>query len=499
MDNYSNNPESSDEEKSRLTRYTKQEIDFDDSYYKNVMIPCNQKIQEKSGVKNLSKESEEKFDKDNKLKRKRESDNIVACEFCQKQSVKCKKSGISFQSLCEVCYGYEYRHGHLIPLDKRKEPKKHKDHILVCEICQKDSKGYQTGKFSGKSLCKTCYMVEYRQSYRDKIFACEFCQKESTNYKKGKFSGQFLCIACYMFENRHGHLIPVDERKHHKNHKDNILACEFCKKQSIQYKKSKFNDKSLCESCYQYEYNHGDLVPLDERKKKEKHKNNILECEVCQNESSHYKTGKITGKSLCQSCYMVEYRHNHLVLNEQKKYVKHKDHILICEVCQKEVTNYIKGKISGKSLCQSCYNYEYTHGHFLPLDERKKVVKHKNHILVCEACQKEDTNYSAGQISGKSLCRSCYNYEYFHKKSVPPNERRHYGKHKNNILECEECRKESIRYKTGKISGKSLCESCYMIEYRQSYLVDLDERKHYKKYKTKKNNHNLRLIDEEKQ
>merc|ERR1712098_500242 len=51
--------------------------------------------------------------------------------------------------------------------------------------------------------------------------------------------------------------------------------------------------------------------------------------------------------------------------------------ILVCEFCQKEGTEYTKGKTSGKSLCKKCYQYEYRHGYLVPLDKQKK---HKDRI-----------------------------------------------------------------------------------------------------------------------
>merc|ERR1712034_51059 len=90
---------------------------------------------------------------------------------------------------------------------------------------------------------------------------------------------------------------------------------------------------------------------------------------------------------------------------------KHANHILVCEYCQIKSSRYVTGKISGKSLCASCYKYEYRYGYLVPLNERRHIVKHKNYVLVCEFCQRECKRYTAGKVCGKSLCYSCYAYE----------------------------------------------------------------------------------------
>jgi formylmethanofuran dehydrogenase subunit E len=172
---------------------------------------------------------------------------------------------------------------------------------------------------------------------------------------------------------------------------------------------------------------------------------------------------------------MIEYRHGYLVpLNERKKTTKYNNPLLVCEFCQGESTRYKTGKVSGKSLCISCYNYEYFHGHLVPLDERKYYGKHKDNVLVCEFCQNESIQYKKSQVTGKSLCQACYQYEYKNDCLVPLNERKQFQKHKDYIIACEICQKENTSYITGKVTGKSLCKKCYMIEYQQSHMLDLD-------------------------
>jgi hypothetical protein len=128
-----------------------------------------------------------------------------------------------------------------------------------------------------------------------------------------------------------------------------------------------------------YELRYGRIVPLDERKQIKTHKD-ILVCECCQEECSRYTKGKISGKSLCLSCYKYEHRYGQLKLpNERKKYT-YKNRILSCEICQKENTLFTKDKISDKFSCYECYKNEARFGY---LDEQNKYEKHKNNAFVC--------------------------------------------------------------------------------------------------------------------
>jgi hypothetical protein len=210
------------------------------------------------------------------------------------------------------------------------------------------------------------------------IFLCEVCQKESNRYIKGKFSGQCLCNACYAYEFRHGAIGPQNERYHTGKHKDQILVCENCQKQSNRYIKGKFSSKSLCDSCYRYEYRHGGLKFRGEQRHIGKH-NQVLVCEFCQRKSKQYRTGIFSGQSLCYSCYQYESKHGALGPQDERNYKrKHKDQILVCENCQEESKQYVTGKFSGKSLCQACYQYEFRHAGLRSQSERDYNEKHKD-------------------------------------------------------------------------------------------------------------------------
>jgi formylmethanofuran dehydrogenase subunit E len=198
----------------------------------------------------------------------------------------------------------------------------------------------------------------------------------------------------------------IDMEEYTKQELD-MIECEFCQRGSTSYTTDKINSKSLCDECHAYEYLHGSSAIPDKQKSYGKH-DNILVCEVCQKESIKYTKGKLSGKSLCKSCYHYEWKHSKNP--EQRYYKKHKDNILACEFCQKESIRYTTGKISGKSLCGACYDYERLHGSLVRQDKRKR--KHNNDILVCEGCQEDSTKYKKGKLSGKLLCSPCYMKEY---------------------------------------------------------------------------------------
>lgn len=223
---------------------------------------------------------------------------------------------------------------------------------------------------------------------------CGYCNRKSTN---GRFING-LCHACYEFKRLHGKLIPLDERTMRGKHNIHILVCEFCQQESTSYRTGKKSGKSLCKSCYNSEYLQGRLVPLDERPKRynAKYKDHKRVCEFCQKESPLYTKSKINEQILCKKCYNYECYHGHLIpLDERRKPEKYKDRIG-CEYCQKESTKYIKGKYSSLSLCIACYAYESRYGHLLPLDERTRHGKYKkdrnnqhNRLMTAEKFQKK--------------------------------------------------------------------------------------------------------------
>jgi predicted metal-binding protein len=174
-----------------------------------------------------------------------------------------------------------------------------------------------------------------------------------------------------------------------------------------------------------YENQHGDLT---NRKKNEKHKDHILVCEFCQKESNQYTAGKTSGKALCKRCYHYESRHGYLTISEQRK--NHKD-ILLCEYCQQKSIKYTASKISGKSLCRACYQYESKNGHLVPPDKRNY---YKHFILVCETCQKDSVRYKKGKITGKSLCSTCYQYERTHNHE--PNHKNYRFNQHNRLIDA---------------------------------------------------------------
>jgi formylmethanofuran dehydrogenase subunit E len=285
MNDFSDDPELNNKQQINLTEYTKQDLDIHHlNYYhkihtynhKNSKYNCVvEKYHEENeifGEKNLTKISKEKFDRSNELKRKHISEKTLVCEYCKRESNKYIRSKINGESLCKACYGFEYRHGYLVPLDERQKRESHKGHTV-----------------------------------------CEFCQKESNKFAKGNISGKVLCLTCYVYERLYNRVLPLDERKENGKHKDHILVCEFCQTESTEYRKGTFTEKSLCRSCYNNERQYGYLIPLDERKKREKHKNNILVCQICQEESPRYTKGKVSGKALCASCYNYEDYHGYLV------------------------------------------------------------------------------------------------------------------------------------------------------------------------------------------
>jgi hypothetical protein len=267
MDSFSDDPD--------LTEYTKQEPTLDDSndYYMLEKYLCKENFD----VKKLPKENGEHFYEYNELKLKRKHQPDKFCEFCARKSSNGRliNSKITHYGLCEACYMYERRHQKLIPLNER-------------------------------------------ENYKNN-FTCEFCQKETPIHKRGINGGKSLCHPCYDYERRYGNLIPLTERKHHEKHKDRILVCEFCQKESNIYKKGKVSGKSLCNACYIYESRHGYLMPLHERKKRKKHNDCILVCEFCQQESVRYKKSQVCGKVLCQPCYNYERRYGHAKLVDKRK------------------------------------------------------------------------------------------------------------------------------------------------------------------------------------
>merc|ERR1712034_171415 len=100
-----------------------------------------------------------------------------------------------------------------------------------------------------------------------------------------RISGKSLCESCYQYENKHGYLILRDQRNHYNYLHKNILACEYCQNESIRYTKSKINGKSLCDCCYQYENNHGQLIPRDERQNRKNQSNRLINTEKSQNKT----------------------------------------------------------------------------------------------------------------------------------------------------------------------------------------------------------------------
>jgi formylmethanofuran dehydrogenase subunit E len=296
MNDYSNTPKSSKEDEKDIPINIEQELnhknfqdnfeitDYNDNHLNNNYVSEKYSTKHNCDVENFSQMTEENQNAYTGLKRKRKSDKIFKCDFCQRESAKCIKGKHNDKSLCKPCYTYERKYGNLVPLDERKKRYnvKHKDSILVCEFCERESTQYQTGKITGKSLCHACYTYEmkysnlvplderrkrYNVKHKYRILVCEFCERESTNYRKGKVSGKTLCRECYYYEKKYTHLIPLDERRHFGKHKKIILVCEFCQQDTTNYRKGKVSGKSLCESCYRYEYRHGYLVPSDERKK----------------------------------------------------------------------------------------------------------------------------------------------------------------------------------------------------------------------------------------
>jgi hypothetical protein len=238
--------ELSNEKPKDLTKYTKQEMNFNnlndavkmDVYGQKKLNDINvsaekYKSKKDSGFRiSLPKESKEEFDEYNKAKRKHQSERC--CGFCGKKSSHCylTKSKTTNYALCRACYEYELRNGKLIPPNERRQKSKHKDHHEFCGFC---------GQGGNNRLIKS----------------------RITNY--------VLCKACYDYEFQNGKLIPLNERRQKSKHKGYIFACEFCQQANVQYTKSKKSGKSLCTKCYSYEYRNGHLIPPNERNQKPKH------------------------------------------------------------------------------------------------------------------------------------------------------------------------------------------------------------------------------------
>merc|ERR1712098_111575 len=93
-------------------------------------------------------------------------------------------------------------------------------------------------------------------------------------------------------------------------------------------------------------------------------------------------------------------------------------------------------------------------------DERNKHMIHKD-ILVCEVCQKEATKYyTTGKVTGKSLCRSCYNHEYQkyqHDALESKDEREKYGKEEeNNMLNSAQNAEITFKYLIPKMTENEI-------------------------------------------
>merc|ERR1712098_640099 len=70
--------------------------------------------------------------------------------------------------------------------------------------------------------------------------------------------------------------------------------------------------------------------------------------------------------------------------NNKSKRKRRSNQILVCETCQRESTHYITGKISGKSLCHLCYKHEYAEyrkyqpDHLLSTEKQEKYENQQN-------------------------------------------------------------------------------------------------------------------------
>lgn len=253
-----------------------------------------------------------------------------------------------------------------------------------------------------------------------------FAKDNEPNQKSGKEN-----VSKVSEENFNESGNEINENKLKRKHQPDEL-CEYCsRKGKRSLVNSKLSNIALCGACYAYERQHGKLEPRNERKKRGKHKKHILVCEFCQQESTQFLTGKVSGKSLCRPCYAYEKKHRYLVPLDERdiRYPRYPTkrqshgHILACEGCQNESTKYIKSKLSDKSLCPACYSYENLYGHL-------NKLKYNPTIRVCEYefCHRDTTKYKRGKFSGQALCKECYNYEYRHGHLVPLDERKYYTK-----------------------------------------------------------------------
>jgi hypothetical protein len=109
---------------------------------------------------------------------------------------------------------------------------------------------------------------ELKRKHQSEKF-CEFCRRKSSTGRltNSKYSNYALCAACYVYEHRNGKFVPLNERKQREKHKNNILVCEFCQQESVRYKKSQVCGKVLCQPCYNYERRYGHAKLVDKRKK----------------------------------------------------------------------------------------------------------------------------------------------------------------------------------------------------------------------------------------
>jgi formylmethanofuran dehydrogenase subunit E len=290
MDNYSEVSKLSDEEQVDLTDYTKEKLDLEPENYYSGMNTYDKKIldndcmlekyniKNKYNKKNLNQTFDESITKYNynQLKRKHTAEKL--CEFCGSKSTNdyLTTSKLSKKALCHSCYEYERRTGKLIPPAERLSNWNFRNHKLnkLCEYCgQKSSNGkLVNSKTTPYGLCHSCYLFELRHKklipknerlrfgfgkHQNSILVCEFCQKDSKSYQTGKVSGKSLCMSCYYYEYKHGRIIPLAERKKLHNAQYHILVCQYCQEESPRYSKSTINDQILCIPCYKYEYNHG--------------------------------------------------------------------------------------------------------------------------------------------------------------------------------------------------------------------------------------------------